>query len=323
MRYAYTLALVLLILLACEDEKRPNINVGQSYYNVPSFNADSSYRYIEKQLSFGPRVPGEPGHAACAEWLKNKLTDFGLEAHIEEFSAKRYDGLAMDGKNIVASLNPGARKRVFVSAHWDTRFKADHDESDKEKAIPGADDGASGVAVALEVARALSNTGDFNMGLDIILFDAEDQGNDNGDVKSWGIGAQRWSNRNKSTYDPAYGILLDMVGARGARFYQEGYSLQSAPQVVYKIWKVAEDLGYGHMFVGQKGRAVVDDHYFINQNTGWPVADIIHTKQSGKTGFGEHWHTHGDDIDVIDRNTLKAVGRVVLHVLCYEDQGRF
>ena len=273
-------------------------------------------------MSFGPRVPGTEAHSQCAVWLKNKLTDIGLDARIEPFSAKRYDGLTLEGKNIIGVLNPSAKDRVFVCAHWDSRFQSDYDTEDKSSPVMGADDGASGVGVAMEIARTLANEPEFDLGLDIIFFDAEDQGQNDGDVNSWGIGAQKWSNRNKSSYRPKFGILLDMVGAENARFYQEKYSMQTAPNVVYKVWRTAENLGYGNVFVKQEGRGVVDDHYFINRNAGWPVADIIHTNNEPGTGFGKHWHTQHDDMDVISKNTLKVVGRVVVATLCQVDQGK-
>ena len=158
--------------------------------------------------------------------------------------------------------------------------------------------------------------------VDMVPVYLRDQGKNDGEINSWGIGAQKWSNKNKGSYRPKYGILLDMVGARDARFYQEGFSLQSAPNLVYKVWKTAENLGYGDVFVKQQGRGVVDDHYFINKNAGWPVVDIIHTNQGQGTGFGAHWHTHDDDLDIIEKSVLKKVGRVVLTTLCQTDQGK-
>ncbi|MDX1683924.1 MAG: M28 family peptidase [Saprospiraceae bacterium] len=323
MKNLFYSTLFLAFVLGCQtDSKKKNIVVSQKRYDIPAFNEDSAFAYIEKQVSFGPRVPGTEGHDRCADWLESKLSEFGLNAQIENFKTRRFDGKVINGKNIVASLNPQASKRVFLCAHWDTRYKADYDKLKSTDPILGADDGGSGVGVALEIARVLSQTSEFDMGLDIVLFDAEDQGEEDGNVDSWGLGAQHWSNAHKSQYNPKYGILLDMVGARGAQFFREGYSLQSAPNVVYKIWKVAEDMGYSDLFIPRDGRGVVDDHYFINRNTGWPVVDIIHTNQNKGTGFGSHWHTHDDNLEVIDKNVLKRVGRVVLRVLCYEDQGR-
>ena len=316
---------ILFVALGCkEDKKAANIQVNTRSYSAPQFQADSAFNYIDKQVGFGPRVPGSEGHGKCADWLANKLEDFGLKVDRQQFKANRFDGVPLNGVNIMASLNPQAKKRVFISAHWDTRYQADYDKNRPTEAILGADDGASGVGVCLEIARILAATPDFKMGLDVVLFDAEDQGEDGGNnTDSWGIGAQKWSNKMKSNYRPEYGILLDMVGAKGAKFYQERYSVQSAPQIVYKVWKLAEDLGYGNIFLAREGRGVVDDHYFINRNTGWPVIDIIHTDNEGENGFGDHWHTHDDDMDVIDKSTLKVVGKVVTTVLVKEDLGKF
>lgn len=323
MKKALTIVVLIGLLFSCQDEKKKNIEVKQESYSIPTLHADSAYEYIARQVAFGPRVPGMESHAKCADWLEEKLASFGIATEVQAFEAKRFDGVPISGKNIIGKINPDAKKRVFLCAHWDSRFKADYDDEDKESPIAGADDGASGVGLAMEVARVLQASKDFKMGLDIVFFDAEDQGNDDGAPESWGIGAQRWSNAYKSGYNPRYGILLDMVGAKDAVFFRERYSMQTAPNVVFKIWKIAEDLGYSDLFRQQDGRGVVDDHYFINQNAGWPVADIIHTKQTTNgTGFGEHWHTHDDDMDVIDKNTLKRVGKVIIHTLCREDQGR-
>lgn len=313
----------LLFLFSCKEDKPSNIQVTQRKYDVPAFDADSAFSFVADQLSFGPRVPGSEGHEKCANYLAGKLKSYGLNGKLESFSATRFDGQPINGKNVVGSLNPQAKKRVFICAHWDSRFMADYDQEKKDAPILGADDGASGVAVALEVARVLSQSPDFKMGLDVVFFDAEDQGDDEGETDSWGIGAQRWSNKHKANYNPKFGILLDMVGAEDATFFRERFSMQTAPNLVYKIWKTAEQLGYGHVFINQDGRGVVDDHYFIHQNTGWATVDIIHTKNGGNTGFGAHWHTHGDDLSVIDRKMLRTVGRVVLNVLCKEDTGQF
>lgn len=317
----YILLIPTLFLIGCkEDKKAANIEVKSRNYSIPNFNKDSAYAYVDQQVAFGPRVPGMEGHAQCAEWLTAKLKQFGWNTRQETFTANRYDGLPMNGINVVGQLNPSAKQRIFLCAHWDSRFQADYDKDRPKDPILGADDGASGVGVILEIARILAAVDDFKMGVDVVFFDAEDQGNDGGnDTDSWGIGAQKWSNKNKGSYRPDYGILLDMVGAKEARFYQERYSMQSAPQVVYKVWKIADQLGYSGIFLQQEGRGVVDDHFFINRNAGWPVIDIIHTDNVGANGFGDHWHTHGDDMSVIDKNMLGIVGKVVTTVLCYED----
>jgi hypothetical protein len=309
--------------LSCGEDKPSNIDVKARSYEIPRFDQDSAYQFIKAQVDFGPRVPGSRSHEQCANWLEHKLESFGLSSVQESFHAVRYDGQKIEGKNIVASLNPKAKKRIFLCAHWDSRFQADHDKDRKNEPILGADDGASGVGVALEVARQLAMVKDFKLGLDIVFFDAEDQGEDGGsNSDSWGLGAQKWSNLHKGDYSPKYGILLDMVGAKDAQFYREDISVKMAPNVVHKIWKTAERLGFGDLFIAQDGRSVIDDHYFIYRNAGWPVADIIHTKQGQGNGFGAHWHTHGDDMTVIDKGTLRKVGKVVLTVLCEEDLGR-
>jgi len=188
----FSFVLVSLFIFGCKSDKpSPNIVVKSRDYSVPSFNQDSAYTFVKKQVDFGPRVPGTEAHSNCANWLKVKLANFGLEAKIQTFTAKRYDGLEMKGKNVLGRLNPSAKNRIFISAHWDSRFHADHDDERKNEPILGADDGASGVGVCLEIARILAAEPEFKMGLDVVLFDLEDQGEDGGeDTDSWGIGSQ-------------------------------------------------------------------------------------------------------------------------------------
>lgn len=289
--------------------------------SAPKFNSDNAFQNIQKQLSFGPRVPGTDGHTKTAIWLEEQFKKFEATVTIQEAevasSSKIYNL-----KNIIASYNPSAAKRILLCAHWDTRAIADQDKERKNEPIPGADDGGSGVGVLLEIARVLHENSLTKIGVDIVLFDAEDQGDSGNNFRreSWCLGAQYWSkNPHIPNYKAEFGVLLDMVGARGARFPKEGLSMKHASYFVDRIWKTAWDIGYSDFFLNIQERQIVDDHLYVNEIRNIPTVDIIYLNPESPTGFGSHWHTHKDDIDVISKSTLDAVGQTLLQVLYEED----
>jgi len=300
-----------------------------------SFNRDSAYAYVAKQVAFGPRVVNSEGHKACREWLVQQFEAFGATVIEQNFDAKAYTGEVLKSTNIIAQYNPANTDRIVLAAHWDTRHIADSPLSTERKNEPilGADDGGSGVGVLLELARQLS-TADLQLGVDIVLFDAEDYGESKDDVEdeaegarnrdTWGLGSQYWSrNLHRSGYKPRYGVLLDMVGSRNARFPKEQYSKYFAAPVVEKVWGLANKLGYSNYFHNADGGGVTDDHYFVNTIAKIPMIDIVNLPiDSENKGFGDHWHTHNDGIEVINKRTLKAVGQVLLELLIKEDAGQ-
>ena len=300
--------------------------------SVPRFDRDSAMAYAQRQVDFGPRVPNSEGHSSCRAWLVEKLKSFGATVIEQKFTAEAYTGELLNGVNIVAQFNPKLGERVLLAAHWDTRHIADSPISEERQGMPidGADDGASGVAVLLEVARQIQ-ANPINLGVDIILFDAEDHGVSGEDAEtqtdpnqsSWCLGSQHWARQpHRPSYKAKYGILLDMVGARGARFPREYHSVQFAPQLVDKVWTLAERMGYGNYFHNVNGGGVTDDHYFVNRLANIPMIDIINLPlNSNNKGFGAHWHTHDDNMDVLDKRTLRAAGQVVLAVIYREASG--
>jgi hypothetical protein len=295
---------------------------------VPRFDRDSAFHYVERQLSFGPRVPNTSAHRRCKDWLAESFRSMGCEVTEQPFQARTYTGKTVDGVNIMARFQPEAPRRILLAAHWDSRFMADSplNVENSDSPIPGADDGGSGVAVLLELARQLQ-AHPVDIGVDFLLFDAEDQGSDSSvrpDPTSWCLGSQYWSrNIIPGGYRPMYGILLDMVGAKGARFLREEVSMTYAPQVMNKVWKLAQGLGYGAYFVNETSGAVTDDHYFVNTIARIPMIDIIGKSSATPTGFGAHWHTQTDDLSVIDTRTLRAVGQTLLELIYREAAGRF
>ena len=275
---------------------------------VPRIDADSAYAYVARQVAFGPRVMNTPAHAATQRWLVDKLTAHGAEVEEQSFTATAFDGTTLNGTNVIGRYHPERRDRVALYAHWDTRPFADSPlEDDAEAVVNGADDGASGVGVLLEIARHLGQDAP-DIGVDVIFLDAEDYGT-SGDANSYALGAQHYA-RTLGEVRPMYGILLDMVGAKDARFTMEGVSMRYAPGVMEKVWKLAESMKFGRYFSRLPGRAVTDDHYFINTIAGVPTIDIINNPP-GDHGFVDHWHTGDDNMDIIDRETLRVVGQVV------------
>ena len=160
--------------------------------------------------------------------------------------------------------------------------------------------------------------------VDIVLFDAEDQGENGGPETMWCLGSQHWSrNLHRSPYKPKWGILLDMAGAKNAHFTKDEVSRTHAPKVVDKVWKIAKERGYGNYFVDQNSGPLIDDHKFVNEIARIPMIDIINRPVNSRTGFGSYWHTHDDDMNVINKATLRAVGQTVLAAIYQEAAGTF
>jgi Zn-dependent M28 family amino/carboxypeptidase len=286
----------------------------------PDFNADSAYYFIQQQVDFGPRFPNNEAHGKCAIFLKNKLAQYGLTSTIQQGNAKTFNNKNITIKNIIGAYNPTAKKRILLFSHWDSRPFADQDTKDLTKPILGANDGASGVGILIEVARQLSIKKP-NIGVDIIFFDAEDYGQPSSamtlmDSDSWCLGSQYWAkNLHQPNYKAEFGILLDMVGSENALFTQESISLQYAPEIVKKVWNTAHQLGYSNYFVNEQTFFVgTDDHKYVNQLANIPSIDIIHYERS--TGnFHHSWHTHNDNMNVINKTTLSVVGETLLAVV--------
>ncbi len=315
--------LLILFLTQCDSPEKsseiPEDKTPPKFVTAPRFSADSAYAYVKAQVDFGPRVPNSAEHQACGDLLIKKLGSFGLNVLVQEVEALAFDGTELSGRNIMAQFNPSVKKRVLLAAHWDTRPFADQDEERVNEPILGANDGGSGVGVLLEIARVLQSASRKpNVGVDIMLFDLEDYGN-GGTPNSYCLGSQYWSkNKMPEGYKAFYGILLDMVGAKGAKFYREGHSDQFAPSVVNNVWMTAERLGYGATFVNQKSSSIIDDHYYVSTQAGIPMIDIIQHDPQTNTYFGSYWHTHEDDLGIIDKLTLAQVGETVLAVLYNE-----
>jgi hypothetical protein len=320
------LAAGMLILAGCNDPQQDNNNnnnttVSKPAVAAPDFNADSAYHYVEQQVAFGPRVPNTTAHDKAGEWLIKKMKQYAEEVEVQHGQVTTYDGKKLNITNIFGYINPKATRKILLCAHWDSRPWADQDSVDIRKPIDGANDGASGVGVLIEMARVMKGK-DPNTGVVIFLTDAEDYGKPDFDSAhedhdSYCLGTQYWArNLDKNKYVADYGIVLDMVGAGDARFLQEANSLAAAKDFVYKVWSTAYSLGYSNYFIMQQSSwGVIDDHVYISQLGGVPSIDIVDYDASRPKGFAWYWHTHGDDMKVIDRRTLKAVGHTLLTLI--------
>lgn len=321
----YALPFVFLCLLwACQSNQKQEASGNEDTETVkrvsPEFNADSAFAYTQVQVDFGPRIPSTEAHARCALYLERKLKSFGGEVFVQTAPVKTYDGKTHQLKNIIAAFYPEKKQRILITAHWDARpfSDKDPDEANRNKPFDAANDGGSGVAVILEMARQIQLKAPA-VGVDFILWDIEDYGNtddETADENSWCLGSQYWvKNPPVKNYKPLYAINLDMVGGANAQFTMDEVSRQYAPQIVQKVWSVAAEIGYSSYFINLNSGRLIDDHYWINQ-AGIPAIDIIHFTDEG--GFYVNHHTRFDNMANIDRNTLKAAGQVVLEVLYRE-----
>jgi Zn-dependent M28 family amino/carboxypeptidase len=288
---------------------------------TPVFNQDSAYAFVERQVQFGPRVPNTEAHKACARYLVAELERFGAKIYVQEAVLTAYNGDRLQASNIIGVFNPEQTKRVLLFAHWDSRPYSDQDPdvNNHYKPIDGADDGASGVGVLLEIARQIGLQG-IGIGVDIIFFDAEDYGTPDflnaSRLDTWALGTQFWAkNPHVPNYKAEYGILLDMVGGKTATFHKEGYSVEYAAPIVERVWNTARNLGYGKFFINASGGAITDDHYYVIKGRGIPCINIINYDPETSHNFVSYWHTQQDTMDNIDRETLKAVGQTVLEVI--------
>ena len=282
-----------------------------------SFNADSAYAFVQRQCQFGPRVPGTDAHRRCGDYLVSTLKSYGTTVIEQTGKVTTFDGVNLPLRNIIAQINADAETRILLLAHWDCRPWADKDPDPAKRRTPvmGANDAASGVAVLLEMARAMQDKLP-NIGVDIMLVDVEDWGDDEGgNDDSWALGTQYWArNMHQQGYHPMYGILLDMVGAADASFLQEYYSMQYAPAVVREVWRIAAALGHSNRFISKPGGGINDDHLPVNR-AGVPCIDIIDMRMDSQYGFFAGWHTTDDVMRHISPATLGAVGETLLTLI--------
>ena len=293
-----------------------------------AFSADSAYTYIAQQVAFGARVPGTDEHAACGDWLVKKVAQYGAQVRNQYGTMINYAGEEQPIRNIVAFFEGSTPYTILLCAHWDSRPWSDEELLYEDRFTPvlGANDGASGVGVILEILRQLSTikaNGGYTPSAQVVFFDCEDMGTPahyTGKERehTWCLGSQYWA-RDYAQSSPVkihYGILLDMVGDPSATFPREYFSVTHAATYVEQIWRTATKLGYGRYFVNQPAYPITDDHYYVSTIAGIPCVDIIDYKSNNGTGFAEWWHTQDDDMRNINKQTLQAVGETVITTIC-------
>ena len=322
----YSILVLLLLCVSCVKQQQSSTTNSQ----LLTFSADSAYTYIAQQLAFGARVPGTQAHKACGDWLLSELARHGAQVKNQHGTMTNYAGKPQAIRNIVAILEGNTSHAILLCAHWDCRPWSDEEElyEDRFEPVMGANDGASGVGVILEMVRQLSirkSKGEFIPTVQVVFFDCEDMGTPahfTGSQRdhTWCLGSQYWAQQLKiqnSKFKINYGVLLDMVGDPSATFPKEYFSIQYAGGYVEQLWRTAQRLGYGRYFVQQATYyPITDDHYYVNTIAGIPCVDIIDYKTNTETGFAEWWHTQHDDIQNINKQTLQAVGETVLTTIC-------
>lgn len=280
---------------------------------LAQFDPQRAFAYLEKQVSFGTREPGSKGHQVCLDFLEKELQQFAHNVRLQSFEwqdmkIKKHFTLT----NVIASFNPQAKKRIFFAAHWDTRPRADYETKENQhKPIPGANDGASGVAVLLEMANLLKETPPA-VGVDLIFFDGEDYGEE-GHLEDYFLGS-RYFAKHAADYHPEFGILLDMIGDANLNIPKEGFSNQYLPHLVEKVWRIAHDLGYME-FEDRVGLHINDDHVVLIEH-GIPCIDIIDFEYPDHTH--RYWHTLKDTPDKCSPQSLETVGRVMMEIIYSE-----
>ncbi len=268
------------------------------------FDGERALGYVQQQLAFGPRVPNTEAHRRAGDWLEQELTARADTLVVQAWTHRTDRGDTLALRNLLARFRPEATERVLFLAHWDSRPMADRSANlaDQRRPVPGANDGASGVAVLLGVADALHATPPA-VGVDLLFVDGEDWG-DFSDTTESLIGSRYFAAHLPADYQPLFGVLFDMVGDRDLQLYWEGYSQANAPEVVDRVWRTADRLGHGRLFRSGVRHTLIDDHVPL-QNAGLRVIDVVDFDYP-------HWHTTEDTYDKVSASSLEAVGDVAI-----------
>lgn len=271
------------------------------------FDGSRAFGYLERQVSFGPRIPGTTAHEQAGDWILAQLRARADTVIVQQITHPAAGGQVLHLRNFLARFRPAQADRILYLAHWDTRPHADQsaDSAARLQPVPGADDGASGVAVLLAVADALKAAPPA-VGVDLLFVDGEDYGSftDSSDVL---IGSRYFAAHLPAGYPPLFAVLFDMVGDKDLQVYVEGNSQAQAPEVVDRVWRAAADLGYDTIFVPQVRHTLIDDHVSL-QRAGIHAIDVVDFDYP-------YWHTTQDTLDKVSAASLQIVGDVALAVI--------
>lgn len=267
------------------------------------FNGTVALSYVEAQVGFGPRIPNSEGHRRAGDWILEQLAERADTVEVQAFSHVTVDGDTLQLRNFLARFEPDSTNRILYLAHWDTRPRADASANLAEQRMPvlGANDGASGVAILLGVADELYREPPA-YGVDLLFVDGEDYGDFTGpDVL---MGSRHFAANLPEGYMPLFAVLFDMVGDRDLQIPQEGHSVTGAPEVVDRVWRQAQELGYGRVFQSRVGMSVTDDHIPLLE-AGIRAIDVI------DFSYPYH-HTIEDTLDKVSARSLEIVGNVAV-----------
>ncbi len=257
-----------------------------SQRDLPIFNAERAYRDVEYQLTLGPRIPGSIGHEQILDWMQAELES-------SKWLVERQE-LLINGKKVINLIaSRGAGDYILLGAHYDTRILADHDPVPalQNDPVPGANDGASGVAVLLELARTLPE--DLPIAIKLVLFDAEDNGGI--DDWDWILGSRAFV--RELIDKPSAAVIVDMIGDADLEVY---YERNSDVTLMEEIWQQARKLGYENIFIPEYRYSMLDDHTpFVE--AGIPAVDLIDFSYP-------YWHTTSDTLDKVSPESLKVIG---------------
>ncbi len=318
-KYPLTL-LVIFLFVSCGEKQDQNVSKPlyklSSNSNIPKFDSNNAYEQVKAQVDFGPRNPGSRGHREELQYLVTELKKYADDVKLQEFNYAGYDNEQLALTNVIAKFNPSAKNKIILCAHWDTRPRSDHDPDPKKRDLPilGANDGASGVGILLEIARLLKDQ-KVNYGIELVFFDGEDYGKES-DLDNFCLGSKYYAANYKDPNFPTFGILLDLVGDKDASFAEEGNSLRYARDVVNMVWGIASQVN-ATMFKQSEGEAIYDDHIPMNQ-AGLKTIDIIDAELVGANTpvkRRNYWHTQGDTMENIGKNSLQQVGDVLTYLI--------
>jgi len=269
-----------------------------------SFNGETALTYAKAQLDFGTRVPNSLGAQRAGDWIVAQMKSRADTVIEQKFDHVTVKGDTLHLRNILARIHPAATQRVLYLTHWDTRPLSDgaKDPAQRNMPMPGANDGASGVALFVALGDALKKT-PATVGVDLLFVDGEDYG-DFGTMKDVLLGSTYFASHLPSpNYKPLYGVLWDMIGDKDLDIYQEPISLQRAPEVVSLVWNEAETLGYSRYFIASPANSGVTDDHVPLLDAGIHTIDVI--------DFDYPWHhTPQDTFDKISAHSLQVVGDV-------------
>jgi len=292
-RSIFTAALVILPVASCDREPTGG-----------NFDGESALRYAATQFEFGPRVPGSPAAQRAGDWIEEQMRARADTVLVQTWTHVTQDGIELPMRNIIARYKPEARDRILYVTHWDSRPKSDQDRNlaDRQLPVPGANDGASGVGLFVALGDALKAAPP-TFGVDLLFVDGEDWGEFDDKLLDVLIGSTHFSrNPPDSAYMPIFGVVWDMIGDRDLRIRKEGYSLQGAPEVVDRVWRIAAELGHGNVFVDEEMGGITDDHIPLLR-AGMRVINVI------DIDYPYH-HRQSDTMDKISARSLSIVGEV-------------